>query len=208
MEPGQPDLAGIRVPALLVLRHGETEWNLAGKLQGALDSPLTEKGQKQAQQQGAILASLGAMDWNWYSSPQGRAAETARLAGGVDVTRDARLREIEMGEWSGRYRADLAEESPELFGGAHLAWYDHAPGGEGTTAVAIRVAAFLAELTGPSVIVTHGITSRIIRCLVLGRPVEDFGLLEGGQGVVHHVENGETRCLEVPQNQPLKVMRS
>ncbi|MCB2120639.1 MAG: histidine phosphatase family protein, partial [Rhodobacteraceae bacterium] len=46
-------------PELYVLRHGETVWNAEGRMQGTLDSPLTERGCAQARRQGEILASLG-----------------------------------------------------------------------------------------------------------------------------------------------------
>ena len=81
-------------PELLILRHGETEWNREGRMQGALDSPLTYVGRAQALAQGAALRAAGIGPVRWFSSPQGRALETARLASGeARVTADDRLRE-------------------------------------------------------------------------------------------------------------------
>ena len=50
-------------PDLLILRHGETEWNLAGRMQGAMDSPLTAKGRAQAAAQARLLARHGIDGW-------------------------------------------------------------------------------------------------------------------------------------------------
>lgn len=181
-------------PELLILRHGETEWNRAGRLQGRHDSPLTAQGQAQARAQNALLAGLGAVELPWHVSPQRRARDTASIAARglrARLHSDPRLREIGIGDWAGRSRSDLRRQQPQLFSGADpLAWYDHAPGGEGLETLARRLSGFLADLSGPSVIVTHGITSRVLRCLLLGWPVRELGRLEGGQGVVFRVAPG------------------
>ena len=187
------------MPPLLVLRHGETLWNRDGRLQGALDSPLTDKGRAQAGRQQQILHGFGVGGWHWYCSPQGRAATTAQIAqlgNGTQITRDDRLREIGLGEWAGRLRAELAAEHPHVFESDDLSWYHHAPDGEGIAALADRATHFLTSLRGPSVIVTHGITSRVLRCLALSVPYEAFGTLEGGQGIVYHIENRNSTRLE------------
>lgn len=190
------------VPDLLVLRHGETEWNRAGRLQGGIDSALTPAGVAQGERQRAILDSLGATaDWAWYASPQGRAWRTAEIARGPDgppITPDPRLREIGIGDWAGRLRDEIAAERPGVFAGPPLMWYDDAPGGEGLTCLAARVGEFLASLHRPSVIVTHGITSRMLRCLALGLPATRFNRLEGGQGVVFRIAGGQSERLTAP----------
>ena len=180
-------------PDLLILRHGETEWNLAGRMQGDLDSRLTARGRAQAAAQGRILARLGAAAMDWIASPKGRTVETARIAGqGAAFRTDPRLREIGMGRWTGRLRDEIAAEAPHLFaaGVPELEMYRHIPEGEALDAVAARAADFLAGLERPTVIVTHGITSRLLRCHVLGMPVDLFDRLDGGQGVVYRVAGG------------------
>lgn len=182
-------------PELLILRHGETAWNVAGRLQGALDSPLTANGQAQARAQGVLLRDMEAQHWAWVSSPQGRAMHTAQIARAVaqgpDITTDDRLVEITMGDWTGLHRSEIAEQAPHVFGtDGGMGWYDHAPGGEGLQGVAARVASFVQGCRQPTVLFTHGITSRILRCILLGRPVGDFDKLEGGQGVAFHFAQG------------------
>ncbi len=178
-------------PEVLILRHGETEWNRQGRMQGGQDSPLTRRGEGQARAQGLILQRFGVEGFTWVSSPQGRALRTAELARGQagGIATDARLREISMGDWSGLLREDIARQAPDYFApeAAMMAWYGNAPGGETLAALAQRLTAFLADLSAPTVIVTHGVTSRALRCLLLGLPVETFNRLEGGQGVVYRV---------------------
>lgn len=178
-------------PELLILRHGETEWNRLGRMQGALDSPLTEAGKEQARAQNQLIAGFGAQRFDWYSSPQGRALQTARIAANghdVEITPDPRLREIEMGEWTGLAREEIRNVSPDLFEKpVEMNWYGRAPGGETLGDLAARIEAFLADLGGPSVIVTHGITSRMMRCVTLKLPQQSFWKLGGGQGVLYRV---------------------
>lgn len=195
-------------PELLILRHGETEWNRQGRMQGALDSPLTENGRSQAKIQGRLIAQFGAKRYNWYASPQGRAVETARIVSkdhSVEFIKDLRLREIEMGEWAGQMRKDIQRTVPHLFEDpAAMAWYGQAPGGESLEDLAVRIGSFLSELSGPSVIVTHGITSRILRCVVLGLPLTAFSALEGGQGILYRLAGDSYEKIGpegvVPQN--------
>lgn len=196
--PGAGDPA--RLPPLLVLRHGETEWNRVGRMQGHLDSPLTRTGRAQALRQRDILRDLGlSADWRWLSSPQERALATARIASeglDVEIAIDDRLAEINVGDWTGASREDIRAARPDLFEKTDLGWYDHAPGGEGLLGLASRCAALLRDLDGPTVIVTHGITSRVIRCLATGRPYGDFVDIGGGQGVIYRIRDGRMDLLE------------
>ena len=181
-------------PEMFILRHGETEWNREGRMQGALDSPLTPNGKEQARAQQVVMQRYAGAGFTWYSSPQGRALETARIAApdGAKIIQDVRLAEIRVGKWSGKLRSEMAADAPDLFPpiAGPLDWYGKAPGGETLDELAGRVSQFLAELPGPSAIVTHGITSRVIRCIVLGRPITDFSRLEGGQGIAYYLAPG------------------
>ncbi|MEO0634013.1 MAG: histidine phosphatase family protein [Pseudomonadota bacterium] len=186
---------------IFVMRHGETVWNAEGRFQGALNSPLTELGRAQARQLGETLARHDLTGFDVRVSPQGRAFETAALALAHQVNylrTDERLREIEVGAWSGLLRAEcdgagpLHDETPD----GPLALYENAPGGEGYAALRARCQSFLQELTGPTLIVTHGITSRMLRSVAMGRPSATLGELPGGQGMIYVVENGTHQRLE------------
>lgn len=174
---------------IYVLRHGETEWNRAGRMQGALDSPLTEKGRRQAVDQGEILKRCNLAGFNWFSSPQGRSMATAALAAPNFVpVQDARLAEISVGDWDGANRAEMQKAAPHVFElDVELEWYNHAPGGEGFDRLEARCRSFLADLSGPAVIFTHGITSRFLRCLAQGLPIEAFSDVDGGQGIIYRI---------------------
>ncbi len=185
-------------PELWVLRHGETEWNAAGRLQGGRDSPLTALGLAQAKAQRSILQEVLPRGVAAWSSPAPRAMRTAEIAldGLVDdILAKPGLVEVALGAWQGRQIEEVFAEHPDLAAGDPFLWKFSAPGGERLTEMVARVEAALARLDGPTVIVTHGITSRVLRCLVLGVPVEDMAILPGGQGVVHHVRDGHAEVL-------------
>ncbi|MGB5870427.1 MAG: histidine phosphatase family protein [Albidovulum sp.] len=183
-------------PEAFILRHGETEWNRAGRFQGRLNSPLTEKGRAQARRQGEILTTAGvnASQFQFWSSPQGRARQTADLAlggmGGV-IREDLLLQEIDVGDWQGLTGPEIAARHPDadLLGGS--LWQDAAPGGEGFAGVEARAHAFLSGLDRPAVIVTHGVFSRFLRAAILGLDLEGALGLPDGQGIVFHLKDGQ-----------------
>jgi probable phosphoglycerate mutase len=177
-----------RVPELLVLRHGETEWNRDGRFQGGRDSRLTERGRQQARQQHTILQGLDLAGHRWFSSPQPRAMTTATIAkgSGDDICPVPALREIGMGAWAGQRKRDLQAAHPRLDLDA-LSLYHHVPGGEALVDVAARVGRFLDTLTGPSVLVTHGVTLRLLCCAYLGRPHAAFDGFSADQGAVYRL---------------------
>ena len=182
-------------PEVFVLRHGQTHWNVEGRLQGHLDSPLTDLGREQARRQGEILSDILTMPIQTLCSPVGRAWETARLAG-LSPQAEPALAELGLGEWQGlsvdAVKATLTEISHK--DSIHL-WKFSAPGGETVNQMQERLRDFLCRLNKPAILVTHGVTSRMLRCLLLGRPVEDMETLPGGQGVVHHLKGGWAEVL-------------
>lgn len=187
-------------PELYVLRHGETEWNRQGRWQGVLDSPLTETGREQARAVGALLTEIGVTPstHRFFVSPQGRARQTARIVldDAAEPVTDDRLSEIGVGDWAGMRRDEIIAAAGLPPGTDFLEHYRVAPGGEPFEALYARVAAFLSDLTGPSVVVTHGITSRFLRAAALGWGVDRVGELPGGQGVVHRVRDGWHETLD------------
>jgi len=183
-------------PELFILRHGETEWNAENRMQGELNSPLTPKGQADAARQGVILGGLDLAGFAFVSSPQGRAFQTAGIAlasVAAYIRTDDRLREIGVGDWSGRLRDELP--MPEGRDPV-MAQYEMAPNGEGFAGVKARVTAFLADLERPSVLVTHGVTSAILRASVVGEKAYAGQSVQGGQGCVYHLKDGEQFLLE------------
>ena len=94
-----------------LVRHGETQWNAQRRIQGQSDSALTEKGERQAEQVAERVKTLGIT--HVIASDLGRTRRTAEIiahACGVDVTLDARLRELDMGVLERRNLDTLSEE--------------------------------------------------------------------------------------------------
>jgi probable phosphoglycerate mutase len=101
---------------LIMVRHGQTEWNLKGIRQGHLDSALTERGVNQAKALGSRLVheSFSAL----YSSDLGRAVETAKTIAamtGHEVITDSRLRERNLGIFQGLSSEEIKEKYPEEY---------------------------------------------------------------------------------------------
>ena len=188
-------------PELFVLRHGQTEWNAAGRMQGHMDSPLTALGREQAAIQGRILRARDLpAQTTYHCSPQGRARHTAELAlAGLTEAPviDDRLKEVSVGVFEGLTMTDLLTDWPDLM---HMkspySWHYRAPGGEGFEGFRARIKDWLDAQTAPAVVVTHGMVSGVLRGLVLGLDVDGIAKLPGGQGIVYHIKDGLHRRLE------------
>lgn len=186
------------------MRHGETVWNAEGRLQGAFDSPLTGRGRRQAAAMGRILAALrvSPRTHDALSSPQGRAEQTARLAlgrTGLVARPEPRLREIGMGEWAGLTRTEIATRWPAPPDEGILTFYARCPGGEDLSAVAERAADLLLSLRRPAVLVTHGLTLRLLAALALGRDWDAAEALCLPQGRVLRLRDGRADMPEPPR---------
>ena len=166
---------------LFVARHGETVFNAAGRLQGDHPhTPLTAAGCRQAICMGEALArhlaaeAVDAAGIRLMASDTGRALQTLALVAeplGLDwhaATTDARLREIDMGEWGGRWYRDIAPDIATLIDPADRLFSQVAPGGESYADVAGRLGGWMAELpaSGTLVVISHGMTARVLRGLM------------------------------------------
>jgi broad specificity phosphatase PhoE len=163
------------LPTIYYIRHGETQWNAEGRLQGAQDIPLNDLGRKQAAHAGVILADLFARDGCresslvFVASPLGRARSTMELVRGTlklrpgDYAVDDRLREIGYGDWEGSTLAQMQASDPEVFARRQAdKWTVPPPGGESYAAVQARVSDWYNDLTADTVAVAHGGTARAL----------------------------------------------
>lgn len=196
------DGAGLRplcaVPKIWFLRHGETYWNVEKRIQGQLESELTEKGLQDAHAQAGLMAPVMAMDPPCFVSPLGRAQQTAKIAlAGATFQTDARLSEAHAGEWQGLLRPDVIRDHSDTLPSdiTALELFLAAPKGEGFTAFEARITLFLSELTEPSVIVAHGLLGQVLRGTLCGIPRAGMGALPNGQGCVYVLENGAETVL-------------
>lgn len=162
---------------LFIARHGETIFNLAGRVQGEhLHTPLTRTGFAQADEMGRALALHVGEEPNLelIASDTDRALQTLSVMAehiGADWHRaksDPRLREIDMGEWGGEYYRDL--EGKLIIDRDHMLFANVAPGGEGYPDIATRLNHWLAEqrFDRDTVIISHGMTSRVLRGILTG----------------------------------------
>lgn len=158
---------------LYVARHGESEWNRAGRYQGRRESALTELGVRQAAGLADALATSGAR--RVFSSPLQRCRDTAApvaRALGVPVEIDARLVEIAHGSWEGRLREEIARDDAQT-----LALWRTQPDrvrfaeGESLDEVATRWRSFVESLDRREslVVVTHDVIVRLAILLATNR---------------------------------------
>lgn len=167
---------------IILTRHGETFWNIEGRVQGAMDSPLTEKGILQARGLAKRLQKEGIT--RIFSSDLPRAIQTAdevrRELGLSEIILSPDLRELSFGEWEGKAWWDLRSLHPELFSmwdkGPHQV---KIPGGENMWEVTKRAWRFVQNLlenfAGETIlVVTHGMTLQLLVKKALGFPVEQW----------------------------------
>ena len=166
-----------------IARHGETVFNAARRLQGdaIMHTPLTRAGFAQADEIGrALFFDLGPTPMlTLWASPTGRALQTlAVIAEHLDLDWyaariDARLVEIGVGSWGGRYYRDVIAEVGEVFNGSGA--LKVAPDGEEYPAIEARVRGWLADTDGDPgdrLVVMHGISSRVLRGVMTGIAVD------------------------------------
>jgi broad specificity phosphatase PhoE len=156
---------------IYLARHGETDDNARGVVQGWIDTPLNDRGRDQARALAERVADLGlAAVW---TSQLCRASETARIVAdtlGLEPRVDDRLAESRRGSWQGRALADIERDEPHAWaawkrGGAGFRF----PGGESLAEHQARVVAALEDVKAaalPALVVAHGGT---IRCAVAAR---------------------------------------
>ena len=161
---------------LYFTRHGESEWNLAHRIQGQHDSPLTERGVKMAQQ---LKKRLKGLEFSHcYVSPLGRAMQTAEIlteGTGVSPEPDERIREVNLGQTEGQIMEELPPEQLHAF--YHEPQYFHPQGGEGYENAFLRVSKLLKDLEsedGCVLIVAHALILRLIRLYLLGLPISEM----------------------------------
>ena len=167
---------------LLLARHGQTDWNAAGRIQGRTDTPLNGLGRTQAALLARRLERAGERIDRLYTSPQRRALETAEIAGAAlglsPVPVDA-LREVSFGAWEGCSWTEIARRWPAEYA-AYLADRLHTPppGGESFAALLERVLPALGQIAaagpGAALVVCHSAVIKAVRCHLDGAPFADI----------------------------------
>jgi len=193
-EPLPPRGAGAR---LLLVRHGETDWNRQGRFQGQIDIPLNANGLAQADAAGAFLATVSIH--RAYTSSMARPRQTAeRILSahpGVPLTATRGLVEIAHGLWEGRLEQEIAEGWPQLLADWKRAPHTvQMPEGETIHHVWQRSLATWSTITAgldaaeTALVVAHDAVNKTILCALLGLTPADIWMIKQGNGGVTVVD--------------------
>ncbi len=185
---------------ILLLRHGQTEFNREGRFQGHMDSPLTDLGIRQAEAMGGLVRDLIASDqtgWRIVASPLGRARRTAEIVaantGLTNIEIDPRLIEITVGQWDGRLRSEA--EAVAGVGFTRSGWDFSSPDGEPFEAAVERTRTWLNTLPPEPqrriIAVSHGVTSRVLRGVYAGLDRTTALDQPVPQDAVYRLQNGQ-----------------
>ncbi|HRJ69391.1 MAG TPA: histidine phosphatase family protein [Beijerinckiaceae bacterium] len=165
-------------PAIYFIRHGETDWNREGRLQGGQEIPLNDLGRSQAAVAAEHLRDLvgeRTRTLPWLASPMGRTVETLQImrrtlglpAGGW--ASDERLREISFGRWEGlTWKEVRRADPPGAAGRSADKWGYVPPGGESYQILQERVRPVFEAIVTDTIVVAHGGVARAALVLLAG----------------------------------------
>jgi broad specificity phosphatase PhoE len=191
---------------LYFIRHGETDWNAEGRLQGQHDTPLNKVGIGQAVRCGDILRALLERDgrdpraFDYVASPLDRARKTMeRVRRGLALDpagyrTDARLVELSFGHWEGFTFAELkarVADTRALAAREHDKWSFVPPGGESYADLLMRVSAWHASVTRDTIVVSHGGVARTLIVHFEVEPPAGAPIHSIEQGVVYQFAPGQ-----------------
>ena len=192
------------MPVLYYVRHGETDFNRQGRLQGRRDTPLNARGRQQAAECGVLLRDLfardhrKAQDFKYVSSPLKRASETMEILRATlglqvhDYEIDARLIEIAYGEWEGLTLQEIEMRNASVLSARERDKWDFAPpGGESYRELADRVGSWYSSLTADTVVAAHGGGVRALLAISNIVSEEEATHAQIAQGVVYVFANGK-----------------
>ncbi|MGG7144088.1 histidine phosphatase family protein [Clostridium nigeriense] len=167
---------------LIFIRHGQTDWNVQGKIQGSYDSELNSTGINQAMKLSEKLLSLNYKFSKIYSSPQKRALKTAEIlskSSNVDYVLMKDLQEMNMGKWEGLSWKEVEEKYTAEYKKWYLnRRYTKTPDGESYEDMLERVLKsidkIINENTDDVVIVSHSAVIMCLQCYVTNTPFNEM----------------------------------
>lgn len=186
---------------IYMIRHGQTDWNAEGRMQGQKDIGLNDIGRAQASENGRKLGLIlggGVLDFDFVSSPLGRTRDTmerARVAMGLPADgyrMDERLKELSFGDWEGSTLTELALISPERVAERARQKWSFIPPGDDAESYEIlswRIGAWLTSVERPTVCVSHG------------------GVIRSCFRLLGNVSEDEACEMNIPQDRILKIDR-
>jgi probable phosphoglycerate mutase len=182
---------------LYFIRHGETDWNAEGRLQGQHDTPLNRIGVGQAVRCGGILRALiereghDPQTFDYVASPLSRTRNTMELVRAelaldpAGYRTDARLAELSFGRWEGFTFTELKAREPDTLALAtreHDKWGFVPPGGESYADLLVRVSAWHASVARDTIVVSHGGVARTL--------IVHFKIEPPAAAPIHSIEQG------------------
>lgn len=185
---------------LFLVRHGETDWNREGRLQGGQDIPLNDLGREQAAEAAGRLRNLvnGYDGLDFIASPMQRACETMEILRrqlGLppkDYRTDKRLKELTFGQWEGFTWREVRKAERELaLMRERDKWSFVPPGGESYKMLAERLRPVLEGLTRETVLVSHGGVARAVLALVGAVSPGEAAMVDIWQGKILMIDTGK-----------------
>jgi len=182
-------------PRLLLVRHGETDWNRAGKFQGQIDVPLNDNGREQARQAAEFLKDVK-LDFA-ISSSMLRPKETAEIIlkyhGDLQLELRDELREISHGLWEGKFESEIEQSYPGLLDEWKISPEKvQMPEGENLEQVSMRAIAAWREIvqsvTGTGIVVAHDAVNKALLCHLFNLKPEHFWQFKQGNGAVSVID--------------------
>ena len=192
---------------IYLLRHGETLWNVEGRLQGQRNSPLTLRGIAQARAVASLLHNHldEPSTFDFVASPLARAWQTAVIVCqtlGLDCRKirlEPRLAEHHYGLWEGLTWQEIEIRFSDLWAQRQAdKWAFQVPGGESYALVALRVRQWLDEQSRDAklVVVGHGLAGRVLRGLYAGLPQEKIMEMPEPHGRLHRLAENTVTTFE------------
>jgi probable phosphoglycerate mutase len=188
-----------KYPLAYFTRHGQTDWNVSERFQGQVDTDINALGESQADENGRKLAGIlgAAPGYDFVASPLRRTRQTmrrVRIQMGLPPDgfhTDARLKEVNFGDWQGYFADEIEARSPGIIEQRLADKWNFRPAGadaESYAMLAERVGGWLDELTQQTVGVIHGGVIRVLFHLIEGVPGEEAADMDTPQDVILKLE--------------------
>ncbi len=185
-----------KTPPIIYVRHGETDWNRQGLIQGSIDTDLNERGHAQAKAVAALLAGSNHQwaDYQVIVSPLKRTRQTANYImdaiGRADHQLEPRVRELSFGIWEAKPFWEL-KASPVYPPHPEDRFSWRPEGGESYEDGIARVKDWLGEVAKPTLVVSHGGIGRCLMGMIGGLPRRDLVSMPTPQGCYCVLQDGQ-----------------